>query len=132
VSASSRILAASAVVQNDQGHFLLVKRGHEPAIGLWSLPGGSVEEGETLSDAATREVKEETGLDIVTGVEVWRVQVELAEGKHYDVHALQGWVKGGVLHAGDDAADARWWAIGELEGISLTPHLREFLTSYQT
>jgi 8-oxo-dGTP diphosphatase len=127
---STTILAASAVVSDELGRVLLVKRGHEPAMGLWSLPGGSVEEDETLSEAATREVREETGLDIVTGVEVWRVQVELAEGRHYDVHALQGRVIGGVLEPGDDAADARWWSPDELEGVALTPHLLQFLTTY--
>lgn len=99
-------------------------------MGLWSLPGGSVEDGETLTQAATREVKEETGLDIVTGVEVWRVQVELAEGRYYDVHALQGSVIGGLLESGDDAADARWLRLDELEGVALTPHLLQFLTTY--
>ena len=125
---STPILAASAVVRDDRGRVLLVKRGHEPAMGLWSLPGGSVEQGETLSQAAIREVKEETGLDIVTGPEVWRVVVELATGTHYDVHALEGVVTGGVLQAGDDAADARWFGTDELHTLPLTPHLLEFLT----
>ena len=107
---------------------MLVKRGHEPAKDLWSLPGGSVEEGETLSQAAVREVKEETGLDIVTGREVWRVVVELATGRHYDVHALEAVVTGGVLQAGDDAADAGWFVIDELHTLPLTPHLLEFFT----
>ena len=122
------ILAASAVVTDDSGRFLLVKRGHQPAQGLWSLPGGSVEDGETLAQAAVREVKEETGLDIVTGEEVWRVMVELSEGTHYDVHALEGVVTGGVLLAGDDAADAKWFSKEKLPHLSLTPHLLEFLT----
>jgi 8-oxo-dGTP diphosphatase len=125
------ILAASAVIQDDNGRFLLVQRGHEPAMGLWSLPGGSVESGETLSEAAIREVREETGLDIITRGEVWRVSVELATGKHFDVHALRGLVVGGELHPGDDAADARWWQQSELPGLRLTPHLLEFLTTYR-
>jgi len=131
VAASHGILAASAVVQDDQGRFLLVQRGHEPAVGLWSLPGGSVEQGETISEAAIREVKEETGLEIVTGREVWRVVVELAPGTHYEVHALEGKVTGGDLLAGDDAADAKWCGVKEVQTMSLTPQLRQFLTSYQ-
>ena len=132
VVTSTPILAASAVVRDELGRILLVKRGHEPAKGLWSLPGGSVEDGETLSQAAIREVKEETGLDIVTGPEVWRVMVELAAGTHYDVHALEGVVTGGVLQAGDDAADATWWSLGELDNLSLTPHLLKFLSHFLT
>jgi 8-oxo-dGTP diphosphatase len=89
-----------------------------------------VERGEALPEAAIREVKEETGLDIVTGNEVWRVHVELAEGKHYDVRALEATVIGGVLTPGDDAADARWWTLDELAGVALTPRLFDFLTSH--
>jgi acetyl-CoA carboxylase carboxyl transferase subunit beta len=124
------ILAASAVIVDGANRVLLVKRGHEPAKGLWSLPGGSVEEGETLGQAATREVREETGLHVVTGSEVWRVLVELSEGSHYDVRALSATVTGGQLVAGDDAADARWWHQAELADVDLTPKLFEFLTDY--
>jgi len=124
------IRAASAVITDDTNRVLLVKRGREPAKGLWSLPGGSVEEGETLSQAAVREIREETGLHIVTGQEVWRVCVELSEGHYYDVSALSATVTGGELSAGDDAADARWWDKRELSGLDLTPHLVEFLTDY--
>jgi 8-oxo-dGTP diphosphatase len=124
------ILAASAVIVDDASRVLLVKRGHEPAKGLWSLPGGSVEEGETLAQAVTREVLEETGLLISPGGEVWRVSVELATGQFYDVRALSAEVSGGQLSPGDDAADARWWSLSELSQLDLTPHLLEFLLDY--
>jgi 8-oxo-dGTP diphosphatase len=127
---STPILAASAVILDARNRVLLVKRGHEPAQGLWSLPGGSVENGETLAQAATREILEETGLHIVTGTEVWQVRVELSEGNHYDVRALSATVTGGELVAGDDAADARWWRKAELAELDLTPHLLQFLTDY--
>ena len=129
---SSPILAASAVVTDDNARFLLVKRGHQPAQGLWSLPGGSVEGEETLVQAAVREVKEETGLDIATGDEVWLVHVELALGRHYEVHAFAATVTGGVLEAGDDADDARWCSVSEFSGLDLTPHLQDFLVAYAT
>jgi len=126
---SAAILAASAVIV-EGSRVLLVKRGHHPAKGLWSLPGGSVDPGESLQDAAAREVVEETGLVVATGPEVWRVRVELAEGMHYDVRALVATVTGGVLSPGDDAADAAWWEISELATLDLTPHLLEFLIDY--
>jgi 8-oxo-dGTP diphosphatase len=126
---SAAILAASAVIV-EGSRVLLVKRGHHPAKGLWSLPGGSVDPGESLQDAAAREVVEETGLVVATGPEVWRVRVELAEGIHYDVRALVATVTGGVLSPGDDAADAAWWEISELATLDLTPHLLEFLIDY--
>jgi 8-oxo-dGTP diphosphatase len=53
------------VVLNDRA--LIVKRAHEPRKGEWSLPGGLVELGETLAEAAKREIKEETGLDVEIG-----------------------------------------------------------------
>ncbi len=129
---SSPILAASAVVTDNDGRFLLVKRGHQPAQGLWSLPGGSVEDGETLAQAAVREVKEETGLDIATGDEVWLIHVELAHGRHYEVHAFAATVTGGVLGAGDDADDAKWCTVCDLSDLDLTPHLHDFLVTYAT
>jgi 8-oxo-dGTP diphosphatase len=126
---STAILAASAVIV-EGSKVLLVKRGHHPAEGLWSLPGGSVEPGESVQEAVVREVFEETGLSVVTGPEVWRVRVELAEGMHYDVRALVATVTGGVLSPGDDAADATWWDMATLGTLDLTPHLLEFLIDY--
>lgn len=55
------IVSAAAIVRNDQGHILLIKG---PKRG-WEMPGGQVEEGESLAQAAIREVKEESGIDIV-------------------------------------------------------------------
>ena len=59
-------MAVGAVIL-DGGRVLLVKRGQEPLKGEWSLPGGAVESGETLDAAISREVREETCLDIVVG-----------------------------------------------------------------
>jgi len=124
------VLAASAVIIDGDSRVLLIKRGHEPAKNLWSLPGGSVEAGETLADAVIREVAEETGLQVVTGEEVWRVRVELSAGSFYDVHAFSATVVAGELVAGDDADDAKWWHVDELSQLDLTPHLLEFLADY--
>ena len=62
------LVGVGAVVV-DQGRVLLVRRGREPLKGQWSLPGGMLEVGESLSDGVVREVKEETGLT-VTPVEL--------------------------------------------------------------
>jgi 8-oxo-dGTP diphosphatase len=125
------ILAASAVVVDAAGRFLLVKRGHEPAKGLWSLPGGSVEEGETLREAAIREVFEETRLHITVYEEVWHVRVPLSENRHYDIHSFHAQVTSGLLQASDDADEAAWFTLEEATALPLTPLLGEFLTQYR-
>ena len=113
----SPVVGVGAVVVKD-GKALIVKRGHEPRKGEWSLPGGRVELGETLVDAVRREIREETGLEIEVGP-----VVELFDR----IHRLDGRVRyhfvivdylcrcvGGELCAGDDAEDAAWVAADEL------------------
>ena len=58
-----RVPCVGGVVRDDAGRLLLIRRGHAPSRGLWSLPGGRVEPGETLEAAVVREVREETGLE---------------------------------------------------------------------
>jgi 8-oxo-dGTP diphosphatase len=114
-----------AVVVDDAGHVLLVKRAHEPLKGQWSLPGGAVEVGETVTEAVAREVREETGLDVRVGplVEVVDRVHRLADGRveyHFVILDYLCRVTGGVLTASSDAADARWVLAGELERFELT------------
>src|ERR1700721_2907530 len=63
----SRILCVGAVVTDGHGRLLLIQRGHEPGKGLWSLPGGRVEPGETDAEGLVREMEEETGLTVEPG-----------------------------------------------------------------
>lgn len=119
------VLGVSVAVWRD-GRVLLVKRGRPPNEGLWALPGGRVEKGERLAEAARREVREETGLD----VEVGR-QIDMAEiiGKdahgpaelHFVVLVFAGRYGGGEAVAGDDAAEVRWVAPAEFSGLTMTP-----------
>ena len=60
----SRIVVGAGVLVHRKGRLLLVRRAERPDKGRWSFPGGAVEPGETTSEAAVREVKEETGLDV--------------------------------------------------------------------
>ncbi len=100
----------------DRGRVLLVQRGHEPSKGKWSLPGGMLELGESLTDGVAREVQEETGL-IVESIElielIDRVQKEDGlEGEriryHYVIADYLCRVVGGFLHAASDADAVRW------------------------
>ncbi len=94
---------AGAVVRDEAGRILLVLRGREPSRGLWSLPGGRLEPGETAEAALVREVREETGLEVTVGEAVCRIEIGDYEGDDYAVTVV-----GGELCAGDDAADLRW------------------------
>jgi len=113
------IVGVGAIVV-DGDRVLLVKRGHEPLKGEWSLPGGVVELGETLDAALTREVLEETGLDVAVGpvVEVLDRVHRTADGRveyHFVIIDYLCRALGGSLGFATDADDARWVALADLE-----------------
>ena len=119
---SAPVVGVGAVVVND-GKALIVKRAHEPRKGEWSLPGGRVELGEALVDAVRREIKEETGLDIVVGpiVEVLD-RVHHHDGRvryHFVIVDYLCTCVGGELCAGDDADDAAWVTSDEIEAYGV-------------
>ena len=116
------VVCAGAVVRDPAGRVLLVLRGHPPAQGLWSLPGGRVEPGESPAEAAVREVREETGLEIVVGSLL--ASVEFGD---YLVHDFAGDVIGGELQAGDDADDVRWCSPEDMAALPLTDGLLDEL-----
>jgi len=114
------------------GLVLLVKRGHEPGKGLWSIPGGVVELGETVHQAVVREVKEETGLDVEVErlLEVGDVIVNDEAGNvkyHYVMINFLVRVVGGVVKATSDASNVRWFPINRLSGESVTKTTRRLL-----
>lgn len=117
------IVGVGAVIV-DQGRVLLVKRGAPPLLGEWSLPGGVVEIGETLRDAAEREAVEETGLVVQAG-EVLEVLDRIIPGEngraqyHYVLIDFLCRVTGGQLRVGGDAADAAWATQEELAKFTL-------------
>jgi 8-oxo-dGTP diphosphatase len=127
---SSGVPCVGAVVTDSRGRLLLIKRGHEPGAGLWSLPGGRIEPGETDAEALIREMLEETGLTVEPGRLLGRVQRPGAGGGVIDIRDYAATVTGGTLRAGDDAADARWAAAEELAALELTEGLVEFLTDW--
>jgi 8-oxo-dGTP diphosphatase len=126
----SVIPCVGAVIEDDHGRLLLIKRGHAPGAGLWSLPGGRIEPGETDAEALVREMREETGLTVEPGRLVGRVRRPAQDGDVLDIRDYAATVTGGTLHAGDDAAEARWVAPGELDALPITEGLVEALTSW--
>ena len=134
------IPCVGAVIKDDQGRLLLIKRRHEPGAGLWSLPGGRIEPGETDAEALVREMREETGLTVQAGALLGSVRRPVPGGGPaaaggqdntvLDIRDYAATVTGGTLRAGDDAADARWVAVSELPRLPITEGLVEALTSW--
>lgn len=119
-----RPLVAVGVVVQRKGEVLIAKRGKQPSKGLWSIPGGAVELGETVEEAAIREVWEECGIEIrVEGV----LQVVDAirrgdDGRvryHYTLVEVGAVYRGGELCAGSDALAARWVRPEDLEAFQM-------------
>jgi 8-oxo-dGTP diphosphatase len=119
-----------AIVRDHRGRLLMVRRGHEPSAGTWSLPGGRVEPGESDADAVVREVREETGLEVRPGGLVGHVERPAPGGVVYDIYDYAAEVVAGQLSAGTDAADARWVAGEELPTLECSPGLVEELRSW--
>jgi 8-oxo-dGTP diphosphatase len=118
-----RVLCAGAVVTDAAGRLLLIQRGHEPEAGLWSLPGGRLEPGETAEQAMIREVREETGLTVQPVRLLGEVEQPGLAGAVVVISDYLAEVTGGRLAAGDDAADVRWVAPPELARLLQTGEL---------
>jgi mutator protein MutT len=118
------IVGVGAVIF-DRGRVLLVKRGHEPLKGEWSLPGGALDVGETLHAAVVREVREETGLDVAV-----RSLIEVVERitrdnddrvqYHFVIADYLCQALGGELASASDADAVEWAPLDDLVRYRLT------------
>lgn len=116
-----------------RGRVLLIRRGHEPLKGEWSIPGGLVELGEELAEAARRELREETGL-VVEPIEVIGVFDRILRGGgqkgsrvryHFVIVDYACRLVGGKLRPGSDVVDARWVRPKDLPHYHLTEKATE-------
>lgn len=124
-------IAVGAVVIRDE-KVLLVKRRKPPGRGLWSIPGGRVELGETLKEAAEREVKEEAGVIIRAKDPVYTFDLIDRDKQgyirfHYVIVDLLADYVSGKPNPSSDACEARWVTPRELEELPVSRITREFL-----
>ena len=115
-----------------QNKVLLVKRGTPPNAGQWAIPGGRVHFGETLQQAAEREILEETGIQIQAGKPVFAFDVLQQDMNancqlHYVVIDLAADYLSGEPVAGDDADEASWVSAAEFDQLDINPLTRQLL-----
>jgi 8-oxo-dGTP diphosphatase len=120
-----------AVVHDGQGRLLLVRRGHAPSAGLWSVPGGRVEAGESEVEAVVRELAEETGLRVRPDRVLGRVRID-GEGV---VFTVTDWACTALDPdrqpvAGDDAAEVAFVDAADLSELDLAPGVLAALSGW--
>lgn len=130
LSQEPSIPCVGAIVRDDTGRLLMIRRGQEPALGAWSLPGGRVEPGETDEQAVAREVAEETGLIVHVGALIGRIRVPAPGGGTFDIRDYGARVIGGELRAGDDATDCRWVVPSEVADLETPPGFTDTLNRW--
>ena len=129
--AAKPAVGVGGVVFDAQGRVLLVRRARPPQAGLWHIPGGRLEVGETLAECCRREVLEETGIEVRPGPIV-AVADRAIEGFHYiiiDFLAERVQPDGGDPQPSSDASDARWVHPDELSTYPLVKGLREVIAA---
>ncbi len=123
-----QVCVGAVVVDDDR--LLLIRRGHGPAAGEWSVPGGRVELGELMVEALVREVKEETGLDVAVGDYIGYVE-RVGDEHHFVIHDFHATAfDTEPLIAGDDAAEVRWVDLSAVADLNLVEGLAEFLADH--
>lgn len=125
-------LAASVAVFREDGRVLLASRSRPPLSDVFTLPGGLVEPGETLADAALRELREEVGVEarligFVAPVEVIQRDADGRVRHHFVVAAHAAWWSSGAGTPGLEAREVRWVTREEAEELPTTPGLHEIL-----
>jgi 8-oxo-dGTP diphosphatase len=118
-------VVAVGVIIRDGDRIVLVRRAKEPSKGLWTFPGGAVELGESLRDAAVREAREETGLWVEIGDVATVIDHLVDDGAgriryHYVIIDYLARPVGGTLQPGTDASEARWAGLADLDGLEMT------------
>lgn len=120
MSSPRTVIPAVSVALRRGQEFLLVRRGREPAKGLFAFPGGRVEPGESLEAAAARELLEETGLSCGPLRPCRVLDLPGPDGAVYRLTVLAADHAGGDPVAGDDADAAGWYGLDAMRGLRIT------------
>jgi 8-oxo-dGTP diphosphatase len=125
-----RPAASGAIFRGDA--VLIVERGKGAVTGIWSLPGGHIEPGETARAAAVREIEEETGLAVTLSglVDVHDAIMRNADGvltAHYVLTVFWGHCEEGTPKAATDAKDARFVPVAEVDTYRMTPSAQRYI-----
>lgn len=123
------IPCAGGIVSDPEGRILLVRRGQEPARGMWSIPGGRVDGDESWDAAAAREVREETGIQVRAPEFVGLVERASGSGSTYLI-ADFAFTGEGQPRAADDAEDARWCEPDAIPRMDSSPGLVDALREW--
>jgi len=119
-------VAVGAVVTDAAGRVLLIQRGHAPAAGRWTIPGGRVERGETLAQALHRELTAETGITATLGplIEIFEF---IDADYHYVILDYRMSDPQGTPRAGEDAVDVGYFSLDQIATLPTTDGLLEVL-----
>jgi mutator protein MutT len=121
---SAPIVAVGVIIREGE-RIVLIRRDKEPSKGLWTFPGGAVELGESLQDAARREAFEETGLIVAVGEVATVIDHVVCDeaGRtryHYVIIDYMARPMGGTLQPGTDVSDACWFRLADLDDLDMT------------
>ena len=126
----ARVAVGAIVFKDDE--ILLVQRAQAPSRNIWAIPGGSVEIGESLQEAAEREILEETGVTIRAGEPIFTFDYIERDNAgrvrfHYVIVDVSADYISGEPCAGDDAIDARWVSSQAIDNLEVSPMTRRLL-----
>jgi ADP-ribose pyrophosphatase YjhB (NUDIX family) len=117
----------SAVLVQDGDTILMGRRAKEPNKGLWVIPGGKIEPFETIAEAGRRELREETGLDVVVGEQLGVFEIVNPPDEHRVIVYSWGWAAGGHLRAASDVSELKFVTRDELARLPVSEFVRGVL-----
>jgi 8-oxo-dGTP diphosphatase len=126
------LAVSAAIIRN--GHILVARRARGPALGVWTLPGGVVEAGETLIEALVREVAEETGITVEPVALAGHREVVVRDdggrvSRHFVILCFASRWIAGEPQLNEELSEARWLRPAELDGLKTTDGLKEIVAA---